>query len=56
MADTQPAPQPATQPLQPAPGSIAEAEEVLLGLLAPEEEKPKTEEAAPTEKALRNAQ
>ena len=31
MADTQPAPQPATQPLQPAPGSIAEAEEVLLG-------------------------
>ena len=49
MADTQPAPQPATQPLQPAPGSIAEAEEVLLGLLVPEEETPETEEAAPTE-------
>ena len=49
MADTQSAPQPATQPLQPAPGSIAEAEEVLLGLLEPEKEKPETEEAAPTE-------
>ena len=49
MADTQPAPQPAVQPLQPAPGSIAEAEEVLLGLLEPEKETPETEEAAPTE-------
>ena len=42
MADTQSAP-------QPAPGSIAEAEEVLLGLLEPEKEKPETEEATPTE-------
>ena len=49
MADTQSAPQSATQPLQPAPGSIAEAEEVLLGLLEPEKETPETEEAAPTE-------
>ena len=49
MADTQSAPHPATQPLQPAPGSIAEAEEVLLGLLDPEKETPETEEAAPTE-------
>ena len=49
MADTQSAPQPATQPLQPAPGSIAEAEEALLGLLEPEKETPETEEATPTE-------
>ena len=41
MADTQSAP-------QPAPGSIAEAEEVLLGLLEPEKEKPETEETTPT--------
>ena len=42
MADTQSAP-------QPAPGSMAEAEEVLLGLLEPEKETPETEEATPTE-------
>ena len=49
MADTQSAPHPATQPLQPASGSIAEAEEALLGLLEPEKETPETEEAAPIE-------
>ncbi len=49
MADTRQAPHEAIQPLQPAPGSVAEAEEVLLGLLEPEEEKLKAKEAAPTE-------
>ena len=49
MADTQEAPHEATQPLKPAPGSMAAAEEALLGLLEPEEETPETEEAKPTE-------
>ena len=40
MADKQPAPQ---------EGSIEEAHEALLGLIAPEKEKLETEEAAPTE-------
>jgi hypothetical protein len=43
MADTQSAPQPQ------APGSVREAQEALLGLMEPEEEKPKKEEATPTE-------
>jgi hypothetical protein len=49
MADTQTAPQPATQPPQPPSGSVSEAQEALLGLLEPEEENPVEEEAAPTE-------
>ena len=47
MADTQQAPQTAVQPQ--APGSVREAQEALLGLMEPEEEKPRDEEAAPTE-------
>ena len=47
MADTQQAPQTAVQPQ--APGSVREAQEALLGLMEPEREKPKDEEAAPTE-------
>ena len=43
MADKQVAPQ------ETQPGSIMEAQEVLLGLMESEEEKPETEEAAPTE-------
>ncbi len=42
MADTQ------TAPL-PAQGSITEAQSAFLGILEPEEVKPKTEESAPTE-------
>ena len=49
MADTQEAPQPAIQPLPPMPGSTREAQEALLGLMEPEGEKPKEEEAQPTE-------
>jgi hypothetical protein len=49
MADTQQAPQPAIQPIPALGGSVAEAQEALLGLMEPEEEKPKEEEAAPTE-------
>ena len=51
MADTQTAPQaPAgLQPPQAPDGSIIEAQEALLSLLDPEEEKPQTEEAQPTE-------
>ncbi len=45
MADKQVAP----QETQAQPGSIMEAQEVLLGLMESEEEKPETEEAAPTE-------
>ena len=45
MADKQVAP----QEDQMQPGSIREAQEVLLGLMESEEEKPETEEAAPTE-------
>jgi len=51
MADTQTAPQ-APAGLQPIPaldGSITEAQEALLGLMEPEEEKPQEEEAQPTE-------
>ena len=45
MADKQVAP----QEVQAQPGSIIEAQEALLGLMESEEEKPETEEAAPTE-------
>ena len=47
MADKQPAPQAHEEQTQ--PGSLWEAEKALLGLMAPEGEKPKEEEAAPTE-------
>ena len=50
MADTQQAPQPSG--LQPPPitgGSVEEAQEALLSLLEPEEDKPEEEEAQPTE-------
>jgi hypothetical protein len=50
MADTQEAPQPAIQPIPALGGSITEAQEALLSLMEPEEDKPKDEEAAPTEK------
>ena len=51
MADTQQqAPQPSgLQPIPALGGSIDEAQEALLSLLDPEEEKPKSEKAAPTE-------
>ena len=54
MADTQTAPQPAaTEPLPELPGSVREAQEALLGLMDTDgeipEEKPKAEEAQPTE-------
>ena len=42
MADT-------LDPLPVAPGSITEAQNAFLGLMEPEEEKPQTEESAPTE-------
>ena len=51
MADTQTAPQ-APAGVQPPPaldGSVTEAQEAILGLLEPEEEKPQAEEATPTE-------
>ena len=51
MADTQTAPQ-APAGIQPPPvpdGSVTEAQEAILSLLDPEEEKPQTEEAQPTE-------
>jgi len=47
MADKQVAPQAHEDQMQ--PGSIREAQEVLLGLMESEEEKPETEEATPTE-------
>ena len=47
MADKQAAPQAHEDQMQ--PGSIREAQEALLGLIESEEEKLKTEEAAPTE-------
>ena len=54
MADTQQqAPQQQPAGLQPIPalgGSVTEAQEALLSLLDPVEEKPETEEAQPTEK------
>jgi len=50
MADTQQAPQSAgLQPIPALGGSILEAQEALLSLEEPEEEKPKEEEAAPAE-------
>ena len=50
MADTQTAPQPAgLQPIPALGGSVTEAQEALLSLLDPEEEKPQEEEAQPTE-------
>ena len=49
MADTQEAPQPAIQPLPALGGSVTEAQEAILGLMEPEEEKPKEGEAKPTE-------
>jgi len=51
MADTQTAPQvPAgLQPIPALGGSVTEAQEALLGLMDPEEEKPEAEEAQPTE-------
>ena len=51
MADTQPAPQApaAIQPISALGGSITEAQEALLGLLEPEEEKPETQESPPEE-------
>jgi len=47
MADKQVAPQAHEDQMQ--PGSIREAQEVLLGLMEPEKETPETEEATPTE-------
>ena len=49
MADTQTAPHPAAQPIPALGGSVTEAQEALLSLLDSEEEKPKKEEAQPTE-------
>jgi hypothetical protein len=53
MADTQTAPHPATQPAPAPGGSITEAQEALLGIMDTDgeipEEKPKAEEAQPTE-------
>ena len=50
MADTQQAPQPSgLQPIPALGGSVTEAQEALLSLLDSEEEKPKEEEAQPTE-------
>ena len=50
MADTQEAPQPSgLQPIPAMGGSITEAQEALLGLMEPEKDKPKDEEAQPTE-------
>jgi len=47
MADKQPAPQ--AHEDQSQPGSLWEAQQALIGLLEPEEEKPEKEEAKPTE-------
>ena len=49
MVDKQEAPHPATVPPPAIPGSVVEAQEALLGLLEPEEEKPEEEEAEPQE-------
>jgi len=48
MADTQEAPHSALQPIPALGGSITEAQEALLSLVEPEEEKPQEEEAQPT--------
>ena len=49
MADTQPAPHPATLPQQPNQGSIEEAHDALLSLMNPDGELLQEEEAPPTE-------
>jgi len=49
MADTQPAPHPATLPQQSSQGSINEAHDALLTLMDPEGELLQEEEAQPTE-------
>jgi len=50
MADTQQqAPHPAVMPSTALGGSVTEAQEAILGLLAPEEEQPEKEEAQPTD-------
>jgi len=50
MADTQQqAPHPAAMPTTAPSGSVTAAQEAILGLLAPEEEKPEQEEAQPTD-------
>ena len=49
MADTQNAPHPALQPIPALGGSVTEAQEALLSLVEPEEEKSREEEAQPTE-------
>ena len=50
MADTQQqAPHPAAMPTPALGGSVIEAQEAILGLLAPEKEKPEQEEAQPTD-------
>ena len=49
-ADTQPAPHDVGLP--PGEGSIMEAEKAIIGLLEPEEEKPKTEEAEASEEEV----
>ena len=49
MADTQPAPHPATLPQQPNQGSVEEAHDALLSLMNPDGELLQEEEATPTE-------
>jgi len=49
MADTQEAPQTVVQPMPAPEGSVSEAQEALLNLLEPVEEKPEEEEAEPAE-------
>jgi hypothetical protein len=49
MADKQTAPHPATEPIPALGGSVTEAQEAILSLLEPEEEKPQEEETEPTE-------
>jgi len=53
MADTQNAPLPALQPIPALGGSVTEAQEALLSLVEPEEEKSREEEAQPTEGIIR---
>ena len=49
MADKQTAPHPAVEPIPALSGSVTEAQEAILSLLEPEEEKPQEEETEPTE-------
>ena len=49
MADKQTAPHPASEPIPALGGSVTEAQEAILSLLEPEEEKPQEEETEPTE-------